>query len=351
MIVKNEKDIITRCLESVKPWIDYWVIIDTGSSDDTQTAIKECMEGIPGELYERPWVNFGWNRNEALDLAKGKADYLLFIDADDCLTMASDFVMPSLDQEAYFIDNHCFGATYPRIHLIKSSGDWRWEGVIHEKLISSYEGPLKKLEGLSIVAMGGGARSKDPDIFLKDAAMLEAALRKDGENSKNIFDLGQSYKCAKRFELALENFEKRIQLGGCIAETIASLYEVAWLKEALDVPEAEVVDAYCRAYKAKPSRVEALYWLSVYYRKKGRYLLGFLVSQFALSANIPPEEKLLEAWVYEYPLALESVLCAYGAKRYEEAKTLAAELLNNSHLPEPIRHDLELIIDSIKVGK
>lgn len=351
MIVKNEREIITRCLDSAKPFIDYWVIIDTGSDDGTQEVIRECMKGIPGELYERPWVNFGWNRNEALDLARDKADYLLFIDADDCFEIVPGFAMPFLDQEGYLVDVRAYGGIFPRIRLIKASCDWRWDGVIHERLISSYEGALRKLEGFSIVVLGGGARSKDPHIFLKDASMLEAALREDGENSKNLFYLAQSYKYAKEFERALENFERGIRVGGCVQDTVNALYEVAWLKEGLNAPEAEVVDAYCRAYRAQPSRIEALYWLCAYYRKKERYLLGWLVGQFAMEAVTAREQRALEAWIYEYPLPLECIFCALGVKRYEEVKSLATALLSNPQLPQQIQHDLKIIIDEINAHR
>ena len=85
MIVKNEAGVIERCLSSVENIIDYWVIVDTGSTDGTQELIKKTMEryGIPGELHEREWVNFEVNRNQSLDLARGKAEYTLVIDADD----------------------------------------------------------------------------------------------------------------------------------------------------------------------------------------------------------------------------------------------------------------------------
>ena len=66
MIVKNESEVIKRCLDSVIPVIDYWVIIDTGSNDGTQDIIKNHLKDIPGELHERPWKNFGENRTEAL---------------------------------------------------------------------------------------------------------------------------------------------------------------------------------------------------------------------------------------------------------------------------------------------
>jgi glycosyltransferase involved in cell wall biosynthesis len=61
MIVKNESEVIRRCIESVKDYIDYWVICDTGSTDDTKKIIQETMDefGIKGELHDREWVDYG----------------------------------------------------------------------------------------------------------------------------------------------------------------------------------------------------------------------------------------------------------------------------------------------------
>ena len=95
MIVKDEFSVIERCLNSIKPLIDYWVIVDTGSTDGISEKIKECLEEIPGELYERKWINFEVNRNEALALARGKGDYILLIDADDFIVPDSSFFFPN----------------------------------------------------------------------------------------------------------------------------------------------------------------------------------------------------------------------------------------------------------------
>ena len=88
MIVKNEALVIRRCLDSVRPIIDHWVIVDTGSTDGTQDIIREHLRDLPGELHERPWRNFAHNRSEALELARGRSDYTLIIDADDTLEIA-----------------------------------------------------------------------------------------------------------------------------------------------------------------------------------------------------------------------------------------------------------------------
>src|SRR5882724_9077499 len=112
MIVKNERAVIERCLASVKSLISHWVIVDTGSSDGTQEVIRSFLREIPGQLVERPWVNFAHNRSEALDFAVGKADYLLFIDADEVLEFDADFVWPELAADAYSIETRLHGISY-----------------------------------------------------------------------------------------------------------------------------------------------------------------------------------------------------------------------------------------------
>ena len=85
MIVKNEVHVIERCLASVRELIDYWVIVDTGSVDGTPEVIAAALAGTPGELHHREWKDFGTNRTEALELARGKSDYVFIIDADEQL--------------------------------------------------------------------------------------------------------------------------------------------------------------------------------------------------------------------------------------------------------------------------
>ena len=71
MIVKNESKVIKRCFDSVKDYIDYWSICDTGSTDGTQDFIKNYFKeaNIPGELHQHKWQNFGHNRTLAVQSA------------------------------------------------------------------------------------------------------------------------------------------------------------------------------------------------------------------------------------------------------------------------------------------
>ena len=73
MIVKNEAHIIADTLEHLLKYItfDYWVISDTGSTDATKQIICDffAAKGVPGELVEHEWKDFGHNRSKAFESA------------------------------------------------------------------------------------------------------------------------------------------------------------------------------------------------------------------------------------------------------------------------------------------
>ena len=72
IIVKNESQVIERMLKSVTPILDFYCVIDTGSTDGTQEIIKKFFEeaGIPGKVIDHPWVNFEDARNKAVQETK-----------------------------------------------------------------------------------------------------------------------------------------------------------------------------------------------------------------------------------------------------------------------------------------
>ncbi|MCY3010896.1 MAG: hypothetical protein NTY42_13770 [Planctomycetota bacterium] len=148
MIVKNEAHVIKRCLGSVKPWIDHWTIVDTGSNDGTQSLVREVLCDIPGSLFERPWIDFSVNRSESIALASPFSDYLLIIDADDTLEVESKFAFPLLSRDAYTLTVHDAGHLYRRLHIIRTSLPWRYEGVLHEYLECSKPYNSGHIDGL-----------------------------------------------------------------------------------------------------------------------------------------------------------------------------------------------------------
>ena len=343
MIVKNESEVIERCLNSVLPIIDYWVIVDTGSSDGTQQIIKDFMHKreVPGELFERPWVNFGHNRNEALSFAQGKADYLFFIDADEYLKYDAEFKLPTLDKDYYYMVFEHSGTKYSRIKLINTRLNWKWEGVLHEVLSPPPLSTYATVEHVVNVFTPEGFRSKDPEKYKKDAEILEAELIKDPHNARNVFYLAQSYRDARDYPQALKTYEKRASMGGWDQEVFYSLLQVGLIQERLEMPSEKVINSYLQAYIYRRARAEPLYQIARLYRTQQNYKFGYHFAKMARS--LPPTQDILlvQQWVNDYGIALELSICAYWIGQYEECRQLCHELLKKQDLPENVRTCVE----------
>jgi len=354
MIVKNENDIIEDCLASIKHLIDYWVIVDTGSEDGTQETIKNFLKDIPGELHERPWVNFEHNRNEALSLAKSKADYSLFIDADERWAFSNEFTMPLLDLDYYRILIREVGVIDSmRKCLVKNSLNWKYEGVLHEVITSPQAriyANLKDVISLNNTALG--ARTKDPKKYYKDAQVLEAALQQDPNNSRHIFYLGQCYGNAHEYSLAIKYFEKRASMGNKDLEVFWSLYCIGKMEEKLNIDIETPIASYSKTYQSFPDRAEPLYRIANLYFKNKNYLLSYLVSKYALTIPKPQDATFVEDWLYEWGLLQQYANSSYHLENYEEAKLATQTLLSIESLPSDLfltfQRNLELLNQMLK---
>lgn len=348
MIVKDEAPVILRCLESVKPLIDYWVIVDTGSTDNTQHLIYNYLKDIPGELKKRPWVNFGHNRNEALNFAQGKADYILFIDADEQLVYSELFQKPHLEKDYYYIMTEYGSTKYQRVQLIKSTLDWKWVGPVHEVVVSSQakEGALLK-NVINLVSTDGN-RAQDSQRFLKDAALLEKALEEDQNHTRNVFYLAQSYRDAGEYQKAIEVYKKRIDLRGWDQEVFWSLLQVGMLQELTGESKDTIVKTYIRAFEFRPQRAEPLYRIANLYRREGNFVRGYDYAAKGLALRDCDDILFVENWIYQYGLLLEYSICAYWIEKYHEAFLASHLLLAQEKLPVHIRECVEKNLEWIQ---
>jgi glycosyltransferase involved in cell wall biosynthesis len=347
MIVKNESKAIKKCLDSVRPWIDYWVIVDTGSNDGTQEVIKESLKSIPGELHERPWINFGHNRQEALQFAKNKGDYVLFIDADEILMGALD--KSKITGDGYLAKVHTSkepDLSIQRALLINNHLDWAWKGVLHERLSCPTETCLSFMPQVEISALErDGFRSQDPNKYRKDAEVLEKALVDDPTNAEYVYYLAQSYFNAQEFSLSLKNYQKRATMGGWDQEIFWAKYVSGYLQQTLKMNPEEFIKSYINAFEYRPTRAEPLYRLSNYFLRNGGTNLAYILTKFALEMPIPSDIVYVETWIYSYGLLFEYANSCFELQKYKESATAYKQLLLKSDLPKELRPAIQQRVD------
>jgi hypothetical protein len=334
MIIKNEAPVIARCLASVKPWIDHWVIVDTGSIDGTQDIVRDFMQGVPGSLHERPWKNFAHNRNEALELARSHGGYVFFIDADEQLRVPPGFRWPELSADGYTLTCHMDGWEYQRNSLVAARVGWHWEGVLHEYLTARQHGPWRALQGPVIHVSHDGARARDPQTYLRDMALLEQAVREDPSNTRNVFYLAQSCRDAGKVASSLAWYQRRADMGGWDEERWYALFQIAVLHERNQAPAATVREAHLAAYAARPQRAEPLCELARYHRERGEHALATLFALQASQIPQPADILFVDTQVYAWRALDELAVSAFYTPHRELGRGALQRLLAERRYPE-----------------
>ena len=339
MIVRDEAHVVCEALASVAAYIDYWVIVDTGSTDNTIAVIEAFFSerGIAGEMHQRPWVNFGVNRSEALALCKGTCNYAWVIDADDVLMGALD--LTALSKDSYLL-RYGSDFSYWRQQIFRVDCDWKYEGVLHEYPRSAKVGASEgRIDGTyHVESRRLGSRSRADDKYLRDAKTLETALRTEPNNARYVFYLAQSYRDAGEHAKALAAYARRAAMGGWDEEVFYSLLQCARCLEALAAPWEQALAAYLRCWQFRPSRAEPLYWLARHYREQSEYELGALFARRAAAIALPEHDRLfISADVYAWRITDELSICDYFVGRVAESFELCTQLLECADLPEAER--------------
>ena len=344
MIVKNESQVIRRCIDSVKDYISYWVIVDTGSTDGTQDLIKEIMAEyeIPGELHERPWVDFGHNRTESLQYSIDKADYRLIIDADDVLFIENQEVNPFLNisKDFYKIKIRLVSLAYYRSQLIRGNQDWKYVGVLHEYLSGPEGVTLEEdfLEGVEMHASVSGHNRdiKGKDKYYNDALIFEKAILTTPKEELHIdlerryvFYMAQSYRDAGMHERSIEAYQRRVDLGGWQEEIYISKYWIARQKQSLQKPDEEIIDAYLKAWEYRPNRLESLYHLIKFLGTRKRYALAFALSAIGMKTGSCSDILFVEDEIWKWRMPDEYSVLAYYNGNAEEAHKTTTIIINS----------------------
>ena len=231
MIVKNKAAILRETLERVRPIVDEWVIVDTGSTDDTRAIISEY-----GPVHELPFEDFVTTKNKALALATG--EYILFMDADERLLSGAESLRAVAEAgeldglSCRIIDGPApdqVVTQYDRLRLWYNNGLWRFEGPgVHEVIVAPAGARVLRDTG---VVVWHDHRHRDNESFVKRSEwyveLLQAALQHDPNDTRAMFYLARTFKDLGRWFEAIEAYERYLAAGGWHDERWQACYDLA----------------------------------------------------------------------------------------------------------------------------
>tara|TARA_B100000282_G_C31737143_1_gene494090 strand:+ start:144 stop:2228 length:2085 start_codon:yes stop_codon:yes gene_type:complete len=351
MIVKNESKIITRLLDSVSILLDYYVIVDTGSTDNTIEVITEFFKNknIKGKILRKEFENFGTTRSYALDkcVSEPNSDFILLLDADMQVQFKEDFDPQNFKRklifDAYYLMQGNDNLVYKNVRFVRNSKRFFYKGATHEFITTNNQytnGTIaKEIMYINDIGDGGSKGNK----FKRDIDLLEKAIKNEPNNIRYLFYLANSYKDDGQYEKAITYYQKRIKSGGWEQEIFCSYYYQGLCYKSLG-RMAEAISSWLFGFQFMPSRLETLYAIINFYRTTGNNLLAyhfFKISQDHRNLLEKEEDQLfLSKDIYDYKLDYELTIIAYYAKLNPlEINNLCLYLLNKN-IPDDIKNNI-----------
>ena len=287
MIVKNEEDVIGRCLECVSDLFDEIIIVDTGSDDKT----KEIAKKYTKDIYYFKWIeDFAVARNYSF--SKATKDYIMWLDADDIIldedkekikelkrniNKSVDIVMMKYNTGFDSEGNATF--SYYRERIFKRSKKLRWVGEIHEVIplignIIYFDAAIshKKL------------KQNDPKRNLR---IFENMISKGKElDPRQQFYYARELYYNKRYEDAINIFNNFLDSGkGWVENCINACQDLSYCYYAIG-DSKKAINACFRSFEFDEPRAEICCDIGKYFLDREQYKKAIFWYELALTRKI-----------------------------------------------------------------
>lgn len=147
VLTRNEADNIAACLEAMAE-IDDVVVLDSGSTDATIDNARSARPDV--RVFVNPFVDFGAQRNWAIDHCEIRHSWLLFVDADEiCDVEFIEELRFFLNNPGSFIGARIAGRNY-------FLGRW----LKYTTMYPSYQVRLLRLGAVRYVRHGHGQKEQ-----------------------------------------------------------------------------------------------------------------------------------------------------------------------------------------------
>lgn len=237
IISLNEEINIRDCLESVQTVADEVIVLDAGSTDQTEAICKEYNV----RFVQKEWISYAANKNHANQLAKHP--YILSLDADERLSPELQesilSVKPSLHgvyecaRKSFYCGQwirRC--GWYPDYKLrLFPKAEARWEGeFVHERLTYPSEMTVHRLSGDLIHYTNYSLEDHLERIDRYSALHAEAMLSKDKRATWGKLVFSPLYRFVKMYVLQQGFREGYLGFQLCVVSAFAVFLRYAKLK-------------------------------------------------------------------------------------------------------------------------
>jgi GT2 family glycosyltransferase/tetratricopeptide (TPR) repeat protein/2-polyprenyl-3-methyl-5-hydroxy-6-metoxy-1,4-benzoquinol methylase len=230
MIVRDSARTLAACLESIRPWVDEMVVVDTGSLDDT----PRIVERYGGRLFHFPWCDdFSAARNESLWHARG--EWVFWMDSDDTIPADCGRKLRALVRRqippsvvGFVVQVHCPGpgedgdpgsdlTVVDHVKLLRNRPDLRFDGRIHEQILPAIRRIGGEVAWTDLYVVHSGS-DQSPEAQGKkrqrDLRLLELELAERPDHPFTLFNLGMTHVHGSRFSEAADYLRRAIARSG-----------------------------------------------------------------------------------------------------------------------------------------
>src|SRR5215213_7247184 len=218
MIVKDEEEMLPRCLAAVKDAVDEMIVVDTGSSDRT----VEIAESFGAKVLHHEWTgDFSAARNVSFDAAT--SDWIVYLDADEVLVAEDaqrlrDLTKRTWREAFYLVETNFTGdladgeaLTHNALRVFRNRDAYRFDGRLHEQIankLPAYNPERLESSSVRIEHYGYLASVRDAkEKSRRNIELLEQQKREGSSGPFLHFNLGSEYAAAMENEAALREFK------------------------------------------------------------------------------------------------------------------------------------------------
>ena len=348
MIVKNEEEVIERCLKSICCFVDEIIIVDTGSTDKT----KQLAKNFTNHIFDFVWCDdFSKARNFAISKASG--DYVMWLDADDVVPKSTlNYLLkqkPYLTKDCYMLKyNIAFDGKKPtfsfyRERILKNDYRCKFVGAVHECIT-----PFGEVEKLNVAINHNkvkcGDKNRNLKIYNNLKKQRELTPREQYYYSRELFD-------HKKYKQCVNNLNKLQKMPDVWVENrIESLCILSQCYQILGDKE-KALSCLLKTLKYDTPRANVCCQIADYFLKEKMYEKSvYWYTQATLAEDVIGKGGFVEPIYYNYYPFL-GLCCSYFYQKNYKKSNYYNEKAWKIKQTKEVEMNRELLKDFIKWHK